>query len=392
MESAPLPASSSGRGLLSFLDPSTAEEEAEAASALREKYRLLYEETDARAVCARWRRKRRERLVETRASLRALYADEVAEWNAAVAAETRGRSTCSEKVDVAVEWCCNATIADGSCSGDGDDLRNTNRGSGNRTTEGEDIAVCEWVEVKAAESDVEPNFVGGEGRCVFPGPRRTSAIDAGNSGGLVTTSVETATRRTEGDGTEERRGVSSNVARDGERGRSSAGGYQIGLSDTDDRVKFSPVTIVQEPGGSSSGVTSALGNWAGMALEESSELAEQPPQKFSHIKIVGKSSRSSAAMSRALGADRVDHGSSDRSLVCGSGSLVSRQGVGGGDVVDALPSGFGFEGEERAPSGFFAVGEVEEENIGETSLASFDGQVRERRVDQVLIFPARQHV
>lgn len=378
-----MPASLSGRGLLSFAEPSTSEK-AEAASALREKYRLLYEETDAREVWARWRRMRRERLVEARASLRALYADEVVEWNAAVAAGTKGRSIYGEKVDGAVEWGSHAMLPDGSCSGD--DLRNTDRG---RTAEGDDIAICEWVEVKAAESDVEPNLVGEEGRRVFPGPRMTSAIDAGNLSRLVT-----ARRRTEGDGTEERRGVSSNIARDRERGRSKAAGHQIGLSDTHDNVKFSPVTIVQDPGGSSSGVMSALRNWAGITLEESAELAEQPPGKFSHIKIVEKSSRSSVAMTRALGADRVGRDGADRSPVCDSGSLVSRPDVGGGGVVDALSvSGkcfprFGFENEEPTPSGFFAVGEAEDKDIGETSLASFDGQVR--RVDQVLMrFPAK---
>lgn len=377
-----MPASSSERGLLSFAEPSTSEK-AEAASALREKYRLLYEETDAREVWARWRCRRRERLAEARASLRALYADEVVEWNAAVATGTKEMSIYGEKVDGAVEWSPHAMLADGSCSGD--DLRNTDR---SRTVEGEDIAICEWVEVKV----VEPNFVGEEGHRVFPDSMMTSAIDAGNLSRLVT-----ARKRTEGDETEERRGVSSNIDRDRERGRSKAAMHQIGLSDTHGNIKFSPVTIVQEPGGSSSGVTNALGNWAGITLEESSEFAEQPPGKFSHIKIFENSSRSSAAMARALGVDRVGRDGAVRSPVCDSGPLVLQPDAGGGNIVDALPvSGksfprFGFEDEEPTPSGFFAVGETGEKGIGETSLASFDGQVR--RVDQVLMrFPAKHYL
>ncbi|CAM9190084.1 unnamed protein product, partial [Hapterophycus canaliculatus] len=73
-------ATSDGRGVLSFLNPPTSEAEAFAAAAIKERYRVLGEEADARAARARWKRRRSARMVTARAALSVLYAEERHLW------------------------------------------------------------------------------------------------------------------------------------------------------------------------------------------------------------------------------------------------------------------------------------------------------------------------
>ncbi|CAM9241299.1 unnamed protein product, partial [Discosporangium mesarthrocarpum] len=69
-----------GGGMLSFLDPPTSEAEERAMEALRERYRRLEGEADARMLRARWRRKRVARIPLARAALKVLRADESELW------------------------------------------------------------------------------------------------------------------------------------------------------------------------------------------------------------------------------------------------------------------------------------------------------------------------
>ncbi|CAM9193558.1 unnamed protein product [Laminaria digitata] len=251
-----------GRGILSFLDPPTSEAEAFAAAALSERYRLLGEEADARAARARWKRQRSERAVAARASLNMLYAKEANAWKvmAAKAAGERGE-TESRGVDAAIST---VAVRDGVGevgreSDNAGEVVEEDKGTGHRDTEG-------GVEIEAEE--VEDAVV--QGGLTAQG--RSSGHD-----GAVTAKEQAAPTTVERD------------SRQGDRDLNTA--------------KFSPVTIVQEPGGKSTGVAAALGKRAGETLPDGATLPDDPPLKFSQVKIVQEPGGKSDGVSRALGAD-----------------------------------------------------------------------------------------
>ena len=242
-------------GVLSFLDPPTSEAEAFAAAAITERYRVLGQEADARAARARWKRQRSARVVAARSSLKMLYAEESQRWrgmatkNSTTAAASHGTPADEVVVDSSphhVPAAIEATPAASPSSGPGD-------GDG-----GPNGRIAEEA------------FERGDGQ----------AAGIGDAGG-----VEVEEAAAEETVVQE---VGPVVPEHPEK------------HEHPEDAKFSPVTVVDEPGGKSVSVSAALGGPAD----------ETPTVRFSHVNIVQEPGGTSCGVSGALGAD-VGNGVSD---------------------------------------------------------------------------------
>lgn len=300
-EQASSAAALSGQGILSFLDPPTSEAEAFAAAALSERYRLLGEEADARAARARWKRQRSERAVAARASLNMLYAKEANAWKvmAAEAAGGVGETAENRGMDVVL-----STVAVGGIGGSvgydkGAEHGDTERGMAIEVEVGEDVvAQAGPAAPESAPSPLPPPPV------AQSPPLRHSDVDIslGEIDAAIADKIGQDERPSGNGGAvmAKEQVASTTVERDSRQGDR----YR-------DDTKFSPVTIVQEPGGKSAGVSAALGKRTNETLLDRPPPPDNPPLKFSHVKIVQNPGGKSDGVSRALGAD-ADRGDETR--------------------------------------------------------------------------------
>lgn len=283
----------SGRGILSFLDPPTSDAEAFAAAALSERYRLLGEEADARAARARWKRQRSERAIAARASLNMLYAKEANAWKVMVAEAAGGGGETAENRSVDVELSA-AAVGDGVGNGGYDKGAEYGDTEGGMATEGEaeEDAVAQGG-LTGSESAPSPPLPPPPPAAQSLTFRRSKEdislgeIDAAIADG---TGQDERPSRHGGEAMTKEQVASTTVERDSRQGD----GHR-------DDTKFSHVTIVQEPGGKSTGVSAALG--AGETLLDGTTPPDDPPLKFSQVKIVQEPGGKSDGVSRALGAD-----------------------------------------------------------------------------------------
>ena len=252
-------AEASGGGMLSFLDPPTSEAEAFAAAAITERYRVLGEEADARAARARWKRQRSARVVAARAALKVLYDEEAHLWKEGTAAAAAAAAEAGEGV---AGTGIGTSEAVGGLMGDGPA----------RTPEG-----IEAVSVASVNSGSDS---GGERTGSLAGEAQAGGIGQGAS---------------DGDSCEVEVEVDMDVEGEEEGGTAVPGGTpvapEVHVKHSED-AKFSPVNIVDEPGGKSVGVSAALDGAADEALEP----------KFSHVNIVQEPGGESRGVSQALGA------------------------------------------------------------------------------------------
>ncbi|CAM9512772.1 unnamed protein product, partial [Sphacelaria rigidula] len=324
-----------GRGpsILSFLEPPTSVAEEQAAVILREKYLLLGEEADARAARARWKRRRSERFRSARSSLKELYTAEARLW------EAESMTMAAGATAMTVPMKAIAVVDEVSC-------------------EGNSGAVSEASLNETAATDTESTAAGvvpEDGNDKHRAGREQDSID-----GHLRLHMKSL-----GDG---RKG--SPVALDStvvaQRAYAAANQYPISLEPADDRdvqtlgihsailkreshptgdvaheegadgddgsrVKFSHVTIVQEPGGKSTGVARALNDGCGMGRnpgnEEGANAAGERrdgddrvgvgdddgylSRKFSHITIVQEPGGNSSGVSQALGGTEEARGGGD---------------------------------------------------------------------------------
>lgn len=288
----------SGRGILSFLEPPTTEAETSAAAALSERYRLLGEEADARAARARWKRQRSERAVAARASLSMLYAKESNAWKvmAAEAAGRGGETAPNRGVDVTI-----------STAAVGDAVGNDGSVGYDKNTEHDDTDGGMAIEVHVGEDAVAQGGLTVPESAPSPPPpaalspplRRSSEdTSLGETDVTIADGISKDERPSGHDGAVMTKGQAASTtmernSRQGDRHR--------------DDTKFSPITIVQEPGGKSTGVSAALGKRAGETLLDRTP-PDDPLLNFSQVKIVQELGRKSDGVSRALGADADDGG------------------------------------------------------------------------------------
>lgn len=293
----------SGRGILSFLDPPTSDAEAFAAAALSERYRLLGEEADARAARARWKRQRSERAVAARASLNMLYAKEANAWKVMAAEAARGGGETAGNRSVDAELSA-AAVGDGVGNGESvgyvAEYGDTEGGMATEGEAGED-AVAQGG-LTASESAPSPPLPPPPPPAAQSPTFRRSKEDI--SLGEIDAAIADGTGQDErpsdhgGAAMAKEQVASTTVERDSRQGD----GHR-------DDTKFSHVTIVQEPGGKSTGVSAALG--AGETLLDGTTPPDDPPLKFSQVKIVQEPGGKSDGVSRALGAD-TDRGGDTR--------------------------------------------------------------------------------
>ncbi|CAM9397416.1 unnamed protein product [Scytosiphon promiscuus] len=303
---------SGGRGVLSFLNPPTSEAEAFAAAAITERYRLLGEEADARAARARWKRRRSARMVSARASLNMLYAKERQLWQV-MAAEGAASAAKSGGVS-GVEAAAFSPTING------------------------------VLERKEASSTIVARGESGDG-------------DREETGSA---SEEAAVEDEVG------------IGDDGEEGNAEIGSEVEKMSDAivqpggaipdapneDDTMQFSsatfsPVTIVDEPGGKSVGVSAALDSLG----DEAHEI------KFSHVQILQEPGGKSCGVSGALSAEADGLGSKALAAEplpgrCGARNIV--QEPGGNSYAVASILGHGFNGEAAMASRVGGFTPVEE--------------------------------
>lgn len=315
----------SGRGILSFLDPPTSEAEAFAAAALNERYRLLGEEADARAARARWKRQRSERTVAARASLNMLYAKEASAWKVMAAEAARGVGETTENRGIDAVLSTDAAGGNGGSVGNEKDAEHGNT-EGKMAIEierGEDVV----AQGRPAAPESAPSPLPPPPAAQLP-PLRRSRV--GIPLGDIDAAIADKTgqdRHPSGHGgavMAKEQATSTAVERDSRQGDR----YR-------DDTKFSPVTIVQEPGGKSAGMSAALGKRAGETLLDRTPPLDDPPLKFSHVKIVQTPGGRSDGVSRALGADAgggddtrapsaLGMGVETTQDLCGKASSVSR--------------------------------------------------------------------
>lgn len=314
-----LTAISSGRGIMSFLEPPTSEAEALAAAALRERYRFLGDEADARAARARWKCQRSERAVAARSSLKVLYATEAQMWKAEADEATASRDSAeNEESAGGQEGVAGVSVLTETNSGDGDDkvFDDTIKAEagGKCTVNGNHNAS---VEVKAAEVDdtlsrgpsvPEPKVVS------LP----TQSLPLKNSSEAILHSIVDVDNVT-GTSHADRLSPPSNLVTEADSIASKIAGYEN--KKHQDEVNFSHVTIVDEPGGKSANASAALGNWPGKTWKDSCVPTNDTPLKFSHINIVRDPGGSSFGVSQAL---RIDVGRDGDSAESPAQESVSR--------------------------------------------------------------------
>ncbi len=269
-ESAAAAASGKG-GVLSFLDPPTSEAEAFAAAAITERYRVLGEEADARAARARWKRRRSSRVVAARAALKVLYAEESHLWKGMAA---------------------QAGEAMAGAGTPGVEPQGTGPA---RTAEDSEAALVASLGGSSDSGSGKAGRVAGESQA------RALGQGASDDGGGIS-EVETEVEREEAGDATVRGGTPVVLERH--------------VKHSED-TKFSPVTIVDEPGGKSAGVSAALDSTADEALGP----------KFSHVNIVQEPGGKSSGVSEALGADIGGGGSGGGVTDAAAGSLPGRSGV-----------------------------------------------------------------
>lgn len=271
---------SGGGGVLSFLDPPTSEAEAFAAAAITERYRLLGEEADARAARARWKRQRSARVVAARASLKVLYDEESHLWRGMAATAAAGAVGAAEAHGAPED----RLVIDGSA--------------------------CQVPETIAASPAAPPSRGSGSGDI---GEENSRAAEEA----LAESEFKAA-----GDKDGGRMG-----AEEAEAGEAVGQEEDSVVPETPDKceppedVKFSPVTIVDEPGGKSVDVSAALGGPAD----------ETPTIKFSHVSILQDPGGKSSGVSGALGGEIYSSSSVSVSggddAAASAGSLPGRSGV-----------------------------------------------------------------
>lgn len=313
---------SGGRGILSFLEPPTSEAEAFAAAALRERYRVLEEEVDARAARARWKRRQSERSVAARASLKALYAEEAYAWKimaSAAAAAAGSRSVVSDEA-LHIE-------GDGGtdCGADEASVKDANVVDGDGSG---------WVEAKAPDAEVEGATLPEEER---PGvaPLATLLADQSRPGDssiepIALGEINVVDVNGAGQG-EEPPGSDASV-----KEQESSGEHE---SHSNHEVKFSHVTIVEEPGGASAGVAAALGTGVGVTREGTFAPLNDPPAKFSHVTIVQEPGGSSSGMSMALGKNTDGDGAASDPLSQRTGVRMAKVSPGQSSGVSDVMAG-----------------------------------------------------
>lgn len=269
-------AATGGGGVLSFLDPPTSEAEASAAAAITERYRLLGEEADARAARARWKRQRSARAVAARASLKVLYAEESHLWRGMAAkkavAAAAGHGTPG-----------NGVVVDGSAQ--------------------HAPAVIEAT--PAASPSSSSNGGGGDGgqngrvaEEAFAEGEDKAAGDSDSDGGGMEVEVAEA--------------VETTLQEDNPVAPEPPGKHKH-----PEAVNFSPVTIVDEPGGKSVHVSATLGG----------PVDEAPRVKFSHVNILQDPGGKSCGVSGALGAGIDGSISGGDDAAATAGSLPGRSGL-----------------------------------------------------------------
>lgn len=255
---------------------------------------MLGEEADARAARARWKRQRSERSVAARASLKMLYAAEAHAWKVAMAAES-GLTTANPGT-AEIE----ATKEDGEeerCGADKAVVEDEGTGGG----EGDG-----WVEAAEVEDTTGSRVVLELATAPLtpwarPGEHSSEAEALGKEAVVEVCEAYPQER------------LSGHVVlvEEAESAKIRASRHGSGERDASlNELKFSPVTIVEEPGGKSAGVSAALSNWAGETGGDGPDCPSpnDPPIKFSHVNIVEERSGASSGVSTVFGTDVGRHG------------------------------------------------------------------------------------
>ncbi|CAB1112702.1 unnamed protein product [Ectocarpus sp. CCAP 1310/34] len=261
-----------GQGVLSFLDPPTSEAEAFAAAAITERYRVLGEEADARAARARWKRQRSARVVAARASLKMLYEEEMHLWEGMAAGAGPGAESHS-------------------------------------TTAGHEAGVSD---VDNADNTLQDVVDSSSADAVGGGPDSTDGTGGGQMGHVVEQAVAEGELIADSDGSrvevraEEEVGTSK-------RGRDSEGSEAPDKRPGGDDANISPVGMLDAPSGQLAGVAEAVGS----AGNDAQGI------KFSHVTIVQEPGGKSHGVSGAFAAN-IDGGGDDATT---RGPLPGRSGV-----------------------------------------------------------------
>lgn len=334
------------QGILYPLGPPTSEAEERAAAALRERYRLLGQEADARAARARWMRRKSERARAARSSLQSLYAAEASMWAnelatakvtpAAGGITTGDRSSGTSEIvvsvnaeKIAVEDKHSATEGVVIESVDGPATAMLQYGDNGDETpaagDGGTIDGDEWVEVELLEGECKSASEG------------IDIATASIASSVANTAQISAVPKTDWRGSRDSDEVQSGQEDGSRLGLAqSEVGVQGGSNGFDDqRIKFSHVRIVQEPGGNSVGAARALGGGHGNGENPrggESNIGERggdgddggrarhvdkdPPLEFSHVQIVEEPGGRSSGVSQAFSAVGVsDDCGGDTSLI-----------------------------------------------------------------------------
>ncbi|CAM9476924.1 unnamed protein product [Ectocarpus sp. 4 AP-2014] len=260
-----------GQGVLSFLDPPTSEAEALAAAAITERYRVLGEEANARAARARWKRQRSARVVAARASLKMLYEEEMHLWEGMAAGVGPGAESHS------------TTAGHEAGVSDADNADNTLRG------------------VEASSADA----VGG-------GPDSSDGTGGGQMGHEVEQAVAEGELNADSDGSRAEIQAEEEVGTI-KRGRDSEGSEAPDKHPRGDDANISPMGSLDAPSGQLAGVAEAVGS----AGNEAQGI------KFSHVTIVQEPGGNSHGVSGAFAAN-IDGGGNDATT---TDPLPGRSGV-----------------------------------------------------------------
>ncbi|CAM9649955.1 unnamed protein product [Ectocarpus sp. 6 AP-2014] len=290
-----------GQGVLSFLDPPTSEAEAFAAAAITERYRVLGEEADARATRARWKRQRSARVVAARASLKMLYEEEMHRWEGMAAGAGPGAESHS------------TTAGHEAGVSDADNADNTLHG----------------VEVSSADA------VGG-------GPDSSDGTGGGQMGHVVEQAVAEGELNADSDGSRVEVRAEEEVGTI-KRGRDSEGSGAPDKRPGGDDANISPVGILDAPSGQLAGVAEAVGSTGN----------EAQGIKFSHVTIVQEPGGKSHGVSGAFAAN-IDGGGDDATTTA---PLPGRSGVrrivqepgGNSSAVSRILSHDSADGVDKAP-------------------------------------------
>ncbi|CAM9896948.1 unnamed protein product [Ectocarpus fasciculatus] len=289
----PSPAAAySGQGVLSFLDPPTSEAEAFAAAAITERYRVLAEEADARAARARWKRQRSARVVAARASLKMLYAEELHLWEGMAAGAGSGAeshsSTAGNEAGVSdADSTLHGVEASSAAAVGGDPVGSDGAGGGQ---------MGRVVEQAVAEGELN--------------------ADSDGSGVEVRAEEDVGTinrgRDSEGSGAPDKHpgGDDANISPtgilDAPSGQLAGVAEAVGSAGNEAQgVKFSHVTIVQEPGGKSHGVSGAFAANIDGGGDEATTTGPLPGRSGLR-RIVQEPGGNSSAVSRILSHDSTD--------------------------------------------------------------------------------------